>query len=130
MSQGTTGETVTVRRRKFALGDETFLATEIMTGKPVTLIAVHDDCTVFSVVALNADGEVIGWSNPPESGHRRDAAERIKKAFAPWGVKATGGQRDRRSSAARGRSRRTTVRREADRGKVGLSRRGGDEHEG
>jgi len=47
---------------------------------PGSWFTIHDVCEVWAAVAIDLDGTVIGWRNPPDE---KQAAieEAIKKAF-------------------------------------------------
>jgi hypothetical protein len=41
---------------------------------------VHDVCEIWGAVAINIDGTIIGWKNPPAK-FQAELEEAIKKSF-------------------------------------------------
>jgi hypothetical protein len=42
---------------------------------------IQDPCEVWAAVAIDLNGEVVGWRNPPEERYRAGIEKAIKEAF-------------------------------------------------
>lgn len=72
---------VTVRQEEIEVKGHRFTVTHIPTATSGSWFTVHDACEVWAAVAIDLDGTVVGWRNPPDETQRAAIAEAIKKAF-------------------------------------------------
>jgi len=72
---------ITVRQEDVEVGGYRFTVTHIPTATSGSWYTVHDACEVWGAVAIDLDGTVIGWRNPPGDEIRPLLEEAIKKAF-------------------------------------------------
>jgi len=72
---------VTVRQEEIEVEGNRFTVTHIPTATSGSWFTVHDVCEVWAAVAIDLDGTVIGWRNPPDETLRAGIEEAIKKAF-------------------------------------------------
>jgi len=72
---------ITVRQEEIEVDGDRFTVTQIPTATSGSWFTVHDVCEVWAAVAIDLDGTVIGWRNPPDEEHRCKIEEAIKKAF-------------------------------------------------
>lgn len=73
---------VTVQQEDIVVEGKLFTVTRIPTATSGCWFTVHDACDVWGAVAIELDGTVIGWRNPPQEEYRKELEEAIKKAFA------------------------------------------------
>lgn len=72
---------VTVRQEEIEIGGKKFTITHIPTATSGCWYTVHDLFEVWAAVAIDLNGEVIGWRNEPEENWKEPLTEAIKKAF-------------------------------------------------
>jgi len=72
---------ITVRQEEIEVEGKHFTVTHIPTATSGSWYTVHDVCEVWGAVAIDLDGTVIGWRNPPDEERRSAIEEAIKKAF-------------------------------------------------
>ena len=72
---------ITVHQEEIEVRERHFTVTHIPTATSGSWFTVHDVCEVWGAVAIDLDGTVIGWRNPPDEEHRPAMEEAIKKAF-------------------------------------------------
>jgi len=72
---------ITVRQEEIEAEGSHFTATQIPTATSGSWFTIHDICDVWAAVAIDLDGTVIGWRNPPDEKHLAAIEEAIKKAF-------------------------------------------------
>ena len=72
---------ITVRQEEIEVGGRKFFVTHIPTATSGMWFTVHDIFEVWAAVAIDLDGTVVGWRNPPEEEIRPQIEEAIKKAF-------------------------------------------------
>lgn len=72
---------IKVRQEKIEVADKSFIVTHIPTATSGSWFTIHDACEVWAAVAIDLDGTVVGWRNPPGKEHRAAIEEAIKKAF-------------------------------------------------
>jgi len=72
---------ITVRQEDVEVGEYRFTVTHIPTATSGSWYTVHDACEVWGAVAIDLDGTVIGWRNPPGDEIRSQLEEAIKKVF-------------------------------------------------
>lgn len=58
-----------------------YTVTHIPTATSGCWYTVHDLFEVWAAVAIDLDGTVIGWRNPPDEPWKTQMEEAIKKAF-------------------------------------------------
>ena len=71
---------ITVRQEEIEVEGKHFTVTHIPTATSGSWFTVHDVCEVWAAVAIDFDGTVIGWRNPPDK-LQTEIEEAIKKAF-------------------------------------------------
>lgn len=71
---------VTVRQEEIEVKGRHFTVTNIPTATSGSWYTVHDPFEVWGAVAIDLDGSIIGWRNPPDE-DRSAIEEAIKKAF-------------------------------------------------
>jgi len=72
---------ITVRQEEIEVGGRKFFVTHIPTATSGMWFTVHDIFEVWAAVAIDLDGTVVGWRNPPGEEIRPQIEEAIKKAF-------------------------------------------------
>jgi hypothetical protein len=72
---------ITVRQEEIQVEGNHFTVTHIPTATSGCWFTIHDACEVWGAVAIDLDGTVIGWRNPPGAEIRAQIEEVIKKAF-------------------------------------------------
>lgn len=72
---------ITVRQEEIEVSGSHFTVTNIPTATSGSWYTVHDVCEVWGAVAIDLDGTVIGWRNPPGDEIRPQIEGAIKKAF-------------------------------------------------
>ena len=65
---------IEVQGRKFTI-------THIPTATSGCWYTVHDPFEVWAAVAIDLDGTVVGWRNPPQESFRPDIEKAIREAF-------------------------------------------------
>ena len=59
----------------------TYIVTHIPTATSGNWYTIQDACEVWASVAIDLDGTVIGWRNPPGEPYRSGMEKAIKEAF-------------------------------------------------
>ena len=73
---------VTMRQAEIEVEGRQFTVTHVPTATSGGWYTIQDPCEVWAAVAIDLNGEVIGWRNPPDSEAHKLAFERaIKEAF-------------------------------------------------
>jgi len=72
---------VEVYQAEIKVQEQQFTVTHIPTATSGSWYTVHDAFEVWAAVAIDLDGTVVGWRNPPDEEHRAAIEEAIKKAF-------------------------------------------------
>lgn len=72
---------VTVRQEQIEVEGNCFTVTHIPTATSGSWFTIHDACEVWAAVAIDLDGTIVGWRNPPDEKHRIGIEEAIKKVF-------------------------------------------------
>jgi len=72
---------VTVRQEEIEVDGQKFYVTHIPTATSGYWYTVHDLFEMWGAVAIDLDGTVLGWRNPPSEKHRAAIEEAIKKVF-------------------------------------------------
>lgn len=72
---------ITVRQEEIKVEEYRFIVTHIPTATSGSWFTVHDVCEVWGAVAIDLDGTVIGWRNPPGEEIRSQVEKGIKEAF-------------------------------------------------
>ena len=67
----------TVRQEEIRVNDHTYTATHIPTATSGCWYVIHDAFEVWAAVAIDLDGTVAGWRNPP----REDTIPGFEKAI-------------------------------------------------
>jgi len=55
--------------------------THIPTATSGSWYTVHDPFEVWAAVAIDLDGTVVGWRNPPDESSRSEIEKAIREAF-------------------------------------------------
>jgi hypothetical protein len=58
-----------------------FTITHIPTATSGCWYTVHDPFEVWAAVAIDLDGTVVGWRNPPQESFRSEIEKAIREAF-------------------------------------------------
>ena len=72
---------ITVRQEEIQVEERHFTVTYIPTATSGCWYTIHDPFELWAAVAIDLDGTVIGWRNPPEEKNRAAIEKAIKKAF-------------------------------------------------
>ncbi|GAI29069.1 unnamed protein product [marine sediment metagenome] len=72
---------ITVRQEEIEVKGNRLFVTQIPTATSGCWYTVHDLFEMWAAVAIDLDGTVLGWRNPPDEEHRAAIEEAIKKAF-------------------------------------------------
>jgi calcineurin-like phosphoesterase family protein len=72
---------VTVRQEQIEVEGNRFTVTHIPTATSGSWFTIHDACEVWSAVAIDLDGSVVGWRNAPDEPWKTQIEEAIKKVF-------------------------------------------------
>ena len=72
---------ITVRQEQIEVGGRKYTITHIPTATSGCWYTVHDLFEVWAAVAIDLNGEVVGWRNPPEERYRAGIEKAIKEAF-------------------------------------------------
>jgi len=72
---------ITVDQAEIEVAGHKYTVTHIPTATSGCWYTIHDAFEVWAAVAIDLDGSVVGWRNPPEEKYRADIEEAIKKAF-------------------------------------------------
>ena len=72
---------ITVRQEEIEVKGNRLFVTHIPTATSGCWYTVHDLFEMWAAVAIDLDGTVVGWRNPPDEEHRAAIEEAIKKAF-------------------------------------------------
>ena len=72
---------ITVRQEEIEVKGNRLFVTHIPTATSGCWYTVHDLFEMWAAVAIDPDGTVVGWRNPPDEEHRSAIEEAIKKAF-------------------------------------------------
>jgi hypothetical protein len=72
---------VTVRQEEIEVGGKKFTITYIPTATSGCWYTVHDLFEVWAAVAIDLDGTIVGWRNPPDEPWKTQIEEAIKKVF-------------------------------------------------
>jgi hypothetical protein len=74
---------VTMRQAEIEVEGKQFTVTHLPTATSGNWYVVQDSCEVWAAVAIDLNGEIIGWRNPPANEAHKLAFEKaIKEAFA------------------------------------------------
>ena len=72
---------ITVRQEEIEVADTRLTVTHIPTATSGSWYTVHDACEVWGAVAIDLNGEVLGWRNPPGEEVREQIEQAIMQAF-------------------------------------------------
>jgi len=72
---------VTVKQAEIEVQGHTYTVTHIPTATSGCWYTIHDLFEVWGAVAIDLDGSIVGWRNPPGEEIRPQIEEAIKKAF-------------------------------------------------
>ncbi|MBA7593765.1 hypothetical protein ES703_00698 [subsurface metagenome] len=72
---------ITVRQEEIDVKGNRLFVTHIPTATSGCWYTVHDLFEMWGAVAIDLDGTVVGWRNPPDEEHRAAIEKAIKKAF-------------------------------------------------
>ncbi len=72
---------VTLMQAEIEVALSKFIVTNIPTATSGSWFPVHDACEIWGAVAIDLNGEVVGWRCPPKDEFRQLIEEAIKEAF-------------------------------------------------
>lgn len=72
---------IKVQQEEIEIEGRHYFATYIPTATSGCWYTIHDLFEVWAAVAIDLDGTVVGWRNPPEEKYQAPIVEAIKKAF-------------------------------------------------
>jgi len=72
---------ITVNQAEVTVDGKVYTVTHIPTATSGCWYTVHDLFELWAAVAIDLDGRVAGWRNPPSDRHRKEFEKAIKKAF-------------------------------------------------
>ena len=72
---------ITVRQEEIQVGEHHFTVTHIPTATSGCWFTIHDACEIWVAVAIDLDGTIVGWRNPPKEEFRPQIEAAIKQAF-------------------------------------------------
>jgi len=72
---------VVVEQDEIVVDERHFTVTRIPTATSGSWFVVHDAFEIWAAVAIDLNGEVVGWRNPPEERYRAGIEKAIKEAF-------------------------------------------------
>jgi hypothetical protein len=72
---------VVMRQAEIEVDGRQFTVTEVPTATSGQWFTIQDPCEVWAAVAIDLNGEVVGWRNPPEERYRAGIEKAIKEAF-------------------------------------------------
>jgi len=72
---------ITVRQEEIEIKGNKLFVTYIPTATSGCWYTVHDLFEMWAAVAIDLDGTVVGWRNPPDEEYRAAIEEAIKKVF-------------------------------------------------
>jgi hypothetical protein len=70
-----------VRQEEIDVGERHFLVTHIPTATSGCWYVVHDPFEIWAAIAIDFDGTIVGWRNPPDEELRLALEPAIRKAF-------------------------------------------------
>ena len=74
---------VTMHQAEIEVEDKKFTVTHVPTATSGSWYTIQDPFEVWAAVAIDLDGTVVGWRNPPDREDFRIAVEKaIKEVFA------------------------------------------------
>jgi hypothetical protein len=72
---------VVMRQAEIEVDGRQFTVTVVPTATSGLWFTIQDPCEVWAAVAIDLNGEVVGWRNPPEERYRAGIEKAIKEAF-------------------------------------------------
>jgi len=72
---------VEVYQAEIDVQGQTFTVTHIPTATSGCWYTIHDPFEVWAAVAIDLDGTVVGWRNPPDESSRPQIEKAIREAF-------------------------------------------------
>jgi hypothetical protein len=72
---------VVMRQAEIEVDGRQFTVTEVPTATSGQWFTIQDPCEIWAAVAIDLNGEVVGWRNPPEERYRAGIEKAIKEAF-------------------------------------------------
>ena len=72
---------VEVYQAEINVQGQKFTVTHIPTATSGSWYTVHDLFEVWAAVAIDLDGTVVGWRNPPDESFRTEIEKAIREAF-------------------------------------------------
>lgn len=72
---------VSLRQEEITIQGTRYYVTHIPTATSGGWYVVQDACEIWGAVAIDLDGTIIGWREPPKEEIRAEVEEAIKKAF-------------------------------------------------
>ena len=72
---------VVMRQAEINIDGRQFTVTAVPTATSGQWFTIQDPFEVWAAVAMDLDGTVVGWRNPPEEKYRAGIEKAIKEAF-------------------------------------------------
>ncbi len=72
---------VTIKQAEIEVAGSRFIVTSIPTATSGCWYTIHDACEIWGAVAIDFNGEVIGWRCPPKEEFRNPIENAIKQEF-------------------------------------------------
>ena len=90
---------VTVEQAEIEVAGSKFIVTYIPTATSGCWYTIHDACEIWGAVAIDLNGEVVGWRNPPKEEFKKLIEEAIKKEFGLPELEG-GGENDKTTASS------------------------------
>ena len=75
---------ITVQQEEIEVEGHKLFVTHIPTATSGSWFTIHEVCEVWGAVAIDMDGTVIGWRNPPDEKWQHPIVKAIKSAFVDY----------------------------------------------
>ncbi len=72
---------VVVEQETIEVNGNKFTVTHIPTATSGSWFVVHDAFEMWAAVAIDLDGTVVGWRNPPDESSRPAIEKAVREAF-------------------------------------------------
>lgn len=74
-------KTIAVQQAEMEIEGQKFFATYIPTATSGMWYTIHDLFELWAAVAIDLDGTVVGWRNPPPDPYRTQMEKAIRQAW-------------------------------------------------
>jgi hypothetical protein len=72
---------VTMRQADIEVEGKKFTVTHVPTATSGCWYTIHDVCEVWAAVAIDLDGTIVGWRNPPDEPWATEIVKATRQAF-------------------------------------------------